>query len=419
MPIDVRCTGCGGLLKLPDELMGKMVRCSACGTTLLAAPPVPVLAYAPAAPAEPAPEPVPTLEESSLPSLEDQIDIPMRLGIVSDSTHHFRGTIAARLTHEGLCLADGRNDFIIRPGECKAVYRRANLIGLEIGDRHIEATVSKMGAYGDRIARDLARLLNGERGPVEVGDYRFEWFVWPLALLPVGVMVLPGGGAYWGALAGGMIGLSLFVAHLDRLPKVTRWGGMVGVGALSYLVFFSALQFFNLPQPWATGIDEKLWKPFSPPGDGYTVELPGKPVKGGVDLHRVYLGFRAHMWTLDLPAQPLHFLTSFSESVEGRGGIEGDLDAVRNDLMNPPITEPREVVHQISETKITVAGYPGREFVIETASRGRLKARAAVVEGRLLVLIVYSNRLSSYDAEVERFFGSIKVDKGRIKPPED
>jgi hypothetical protein len=354
---------------------------------------------------------VPTLAESTLPSLKGQADIALRLGVVRDSTHHFRGNIPARLTHEGLCL--GREGFLVRPGACRAVCRRANRIGLEIGERHIETTVSKTGVYGDRLARDLATLLNGERGPIVLGDYRFEWYVWVLALLPVGILVLMRGGAIWGALAGAMIGLALFVAHLDRLPRILRLGMLFGVGVLSYGLLFAILLMFNLPRPWPTAIDDKLWQRFSPREEPYSVELPGKPVEQPVDLHREYLGFQARMWKLDLPAQPLQFTTSFSESIMVGGGIEKQLDAARNDLMNR-----EEVGHLISEDKITMAGYPGREVVIESSRLGRLKGRMAVVEGRMLALLVSSPRLSWYEAEVERFFGSLRIDKGRIRPPD-
>jgi hypothetical protein len=42
----------------------------------------------------------------------------------------------------------------------------------------------------------------------------------------------------------------------------------------------------------------------------------------------------------------------------------------------------------------------------------------AVVEGRMLVLLVSSPRLTSYEAEVERFFGSLRIDKRRIRLPD-
>ena len=67
MPIELRCSGCGGLLKLPDEHLGRQVRCAACGAILTAAPTVP------------------TLEESPLPSLDKQDDIVLRLSVLQSN----------------------------------------------------------------------------------------------------------------------------------------------------------------------------------------------------------------------------------------------------------------------------------------------------------------------------------------------
>ena len=399
MPIEITCIGCKGLLRLPDEYLGKPVRCGACGTVFTATPtpaPLPVNAPAPELP----------LWEDELPSLQDQQDIALRLSVLSDSTHQLWGRIPARLTHEGLLLGEDAERCVARPGECAANYRRANRIALEIGTRRIDIKISKPGVYTGRLARDLAELLNSKRGPIRLADYRIEWYVWLLAVIPFGLLVLMRGGALWGALAGVMASVSLLVAHHEQLSRPVRIGAMLGLGAATYALSFGLLLLFGWTWPWALSVDAKSWQRFAPRGEPFSVEVPGKAVKRPFDFHRVFLGSQPTLWGLELKAHDLDFTIVSAEATEGGPDNESRLTHGRNDLL---VANENTQPQLIAERNVTVAGRPARDIEIGKGDEPTLRARLILHEDHIIGLLVVSSRLGSYRAEVDRFFDSVKL----------
>jgi hypothetical protein len=61
-------------------------------------------------------------------------------------------------------------------------------------------------------------------------------WLWALAVLPLGIMVLTRGGAIWGAMGGALMGLNMWVGKKPELHIGVRTGIILAVTAVAYAI---------------------------------------------------------------------------------------------------------------------------------------------------------------------------------------
>ena len=116
MPVRVVCSQCHKQLQVPDQLLGKSVRCLACGAVFVAEEiidavlveePVPVVPPV-AAPKKPGPPPLPAPGPSAVPRRRSFPPVEFKAIVKDDPDRVLKGQFQARVTEEGLRLRQGR-----------------------------------------------------------------------------------------------------------------------------------------------------------------------------------------------------------------------------------------------------------------------------------------------------------------------
>jgi hypothetical protein len=148
------------------------------------------------------------------------------------------GKLRARLTHNGLRLQQGDDAVLAVPG-AGAEYLGDNTLAVEVDGRRVRLALVRPAWHQARLAGDAAAFLNGDLATLDPADYPVPWWLFVPALLPLGIPVLTQGGAVWSALGGGLAGVCLSLAVLERLPAAVRVPACLGVAAVGYLILFA------------------------------------------------------------------------------------------------------------------------------------------------------------------------------------
>jgi hypothetical protein len=316
----ITCTSCNRPLRVPETVLGQRVQCPLCLDEIVAQPdaassaeaaareaaaarrrasraapppaaseetkPVLVLTLADDEPAKVAP---PAAVQTTVKPTAERKPLVFPVIVSRDPDRILRGRMDAELTGDGLYLRRPRSSPAFAALGAPARYLGGPRFVLTVEGREVEVTVVKPGSSINHLAKDTVEYLNG-RGPLpEAHAYRLPWylFVLPAAavLLPVvgiaGQVLLEGvpGGFLWVFLGGLTAGAAFIVAKQSWLRPGGRLIGATGVLGLAGLGLLVAV-ILNavLPSPYA--IDSTAWKTFSPPSGGYSVSMPGTPLRG-------------------------------------------------------------------------------------------------------------------------------------------
>jgi WD40 repeat protein len=166
--------------------------------------------------------------------------------------HSVRGRYQGQLDHEGLRLSR-KNEVIDIPVGNSAAYQSGPSLVVEHEGADVKLTIAKPGWYCERLARDLADFLSGDGPLPRARDYRLPWYFWALALVPAGIPILALGGAIWGALGFGLVGLCLAIATRERWPAPVRAAAMVLASGAGYGILLAVLFFLHIALPAMSG----------------------------------------------------------------------------------------------------------------------------------------------------------------------
>jgi len=158
--------------------------------------------------------------------------------IKSDSAGILRGGVKCSLTASGLTLAKRKIPTLLVPVGTDAISSRGNVVHVALPDRQIAFAVQKFGSYQGRLADDVAGFLRAERPEPVEADYKLQPYLLALSLLPIGIMILTGGGALWGAIGGAVAMACLVVAQNDRMPIAIRVLFILAICGMLYAVMF-------------------------------------------------------------------------------------------------------------------------------------------------------------------------------------
>lgn len=168
--------------------------------------------------------------------------------------------------------------------------------------------------------------------------------------------------------------------------------------SLTSLVFFLPL----LPAQDSPG-----WHRFHSKTGGFTLSFPGGPPAEQKQIVRTPTGnLDVTSYVFESKQNPGRYLVSFSEYPEGAvatGTDEKRLDYARDGLVS------RSKGKLVSESRIKVEGFPGRDLVIEMEPNNALRTRMFAVKNRLFQVMVLGPRKMVQAKTTEIFLESFQL----------
>ncbi len=173
----------------------------------------------------------------------------------------------------------------------------------------------------------------------------------------------------------------------------------------------SAQQEAPPPPPPAVEYNARAWKTFVSPEGGFSVSMPGTPVKAG-ELLTSDSGPLAH-YSHTLKTSMAEYGVSYSDfpyAINEPEQIKSSFDSGRDALLADM------KLRLTSERDITIDGFPGRQIVAESETYA-FHDRFLAVNKRLyqVVIVVPKGKQKPtelarfYDSTVDKFFGSFKL----------
>jgi WD40 repeat protein len=243
------------------------------------------------------------------------------------------------------------------------------------------------------------------------------WYLFALALLPLGVPALALAGAWWrgagvsgvgaavwGAAGVGLAGICTALALWRALPVVARAAValvLTGGGYLGALGFLAITLLFP-----AGGVPPAAWQTFSPPDGSFRVRMPGTPTRQSK--------------TTPSPTGPVTYVTFVTEhKAEDLFCSVGYMDFSPAALQQIPLQQrfagardgararvPGAVVE--GERDITLGGHPGKEFVFGVAGKVRFVARVYLFGQRFYILLIGGPNIQPGAGDAASFFDSFE-----------
>jgi len=274
----VVCASCQRSLKIARTNLGRTVECPLCKKTFMAQlaaaankrgagssaapgrvepapPPLPDTAVAPGrAPRAGAsradrPAPLPPDDDDPAPARRGR-PLIFKVHVKNDPNGKLKGQFRATATGDGLRLQQGKKWDLRVPVGSETRYDKGNALTLDIEGRPVQVAIVSFILYKERLARDLAGLLRGERRRLDPGAYRIPWYLFAPAVLPLGIPLITLGGAIPGALGCGLAGGCVAIMQRERWSVPVRLAavfGLVVAGYVGLAVFLIAVGKFRQP----------------------------------------------------------------------------------------------------------------------------------------------------------------------------
>lgn len=182
-----------------------------------------------------------------------------------------------------------------------------------------------------------------------------------------------------------------------------------------------------LPPPPAVEYNETAWKTFAPPEGGFSILMPGQPVKSGRLIQSAgdllpYFTFTLRTAMAEYMAGYLDFPLALTEPGDLKTYYDGSRDQMKEIL-------PFKLA---TERDIYLEGRLGREMIFES-EQDIIKARLLLVNRRLFQVLILTRKYQNsppaiirfYESTIHKFLDSFKVtdlkvtDKPDVAPPGD
>ena len=465
MPITLTCT-CGKRMAVPDEAVGKRVRCPHCQavvevppTAAVPAPPpviapVPRPAAAPVPPVKPVVAPAPLKPPVAPPPVPRPVPAPMPVVMptpepVTTTFEPVRVSIKvlrdpaglvrkqpfqSDIDSTGLPLLDAAGKVFTVPVGSPVRYLGRNRLEVQVKGQPVEMAVSRWASYQDRLTHDLVEFLQGRRPSLEAAGYRLpNWFAvliaFPLFAL---ALILPNTGglgragtillaAAFGGLGGGLSWLTFVVLQKHRWPLGLR----VSIGvANNVLVYSLAIVAIILIKSEPTRHEQVR---FEPPGEGFQVEFLGKPES--VDANQGDVRIRVHK------SEPSGERTSFFVHVidtsktdlnrteaARREKITLEKDATPQDYLRVLTGVADDMVKTAFPNAVNVDkqafgaldGHPVLEYKVKMPDNVEVVRRVGIVRHKIYFWTVSTSRMNAMKPHAMRFLDSFRL----VNPPD-
>jgi LSD1 subclass zinc finger protein len=444
MSVAITCASCRRPLRVPESLLGKTVRCPLCTDTFTAEPdpaPPPPAVQAPGSAEAPG---VATACRETRPPwtaagvgpdevLDALLVRPARAAppavsgrdpekpltftakVKKDPYRAFSGSVRAEVTARGLRLAGGPRAQAFVPVGTPVRYLGGNRLAVPLDDREVEIAVANRTVYRQRLARDVAAFLSGDRELPRPADYRWPWYAYLLWLAPAGLPFLAGsldaageeGGLIflWGLLAVFLTFTTYVVIQREKWARRLRLPLAAGLSVAAYaaVVWVGAANSESQVRP-------SDWQYVRSPGGG--VRMPGhwhfqtryrdgRPVTVYVaELKRRQAAFT--FGYVDLPGRPQNPTGDQLKAI-----FEEGIQSLQRDVRG---------VTRVSEQPLSLkhGECPGREYAFRVwdpgrAIQGKIVARMYFHQGRLYTLAAAGKNVEQWSPEVRTFFDSLSL----------
>ena len=254
MSVYIRCTSCQKKLAIPDDGLGKKIRCPACQTVFVAA------AESAITTAGPAPPPAATPVRSGPPPAprgrerddDDDLDerreprrrrdeerrpfrpINLRVIVKTKTDAIKKGNYSAVLDEEGLLLKNRKGDIDIPVGT-PTTYEGKNNLTVEIEGEPVKMQIARFRTYQNRFTEEVAAFLNKETSRVRIADFEIPWYMFILVMLPWGVPIITLGGLAPIVIGAGVSGANFAIISQENWSPGTRITIAAILTGLAYL----------------------------------------------------------------------------------------------------------------------------------------------------------------------------------------
>ncbi|MCW3054515.1 MAG: hypothetical protein JWN14_3685 [Chthonomonadales bacterium] len=153
------------------------------------------------------------------------------------------------------------------------------------------------------------------------------------------------------------------------------------------------------PKPEADG-----WQTFAPEGGDFSVSMPGVPQKETVQANSPFGPVTVNIYSLQTGA--LDYYVGYTEYPEGK------ITAANTEAL---LTQTTESMHKkpnvkfVSEKKMTLNDFPGRDMVLDSQAPSQLHQRFFLVKNRMYVFSAEYPPNHDYSKEVDRYLASFKL----------
>ena len=172
----------------------------------------------------------------------------------------YKGALLATVGPDGLVLYRGKDEVARVGAGAGARHAGANLIVATLDGREVTLAVTRQDVYRDRMARDLAAFLVGDRRCPAEADYAIGRPLAAIAMMPALIgLVAMGGGGLGGGLGGGIAG-GLVVANF-AVAREERWHPVARAAAGMALTLAGAVLFAALFRAAVAGLDRSASPP--------------------------------------------------------------------------------------------------------------------------------------------------------------
>jgi hypothetical protein len=393
------CPTCQKSLRLPEDLLGKKVRCPACGNAFVAAAPtepeivevlpvVPKEEQATGADTEPGGRGAPSSRHSVNASPK-----PLSFTVaIQDPDGISKGKFQARLTTKGINLSQKGNQSLLPVGS-PSRYLSSNVLEVTCEGRELRLTVTKRFSYQNRLAQDLASFLDGSGTMPRAAAYALPWYFFIPVALPMGIPVVTLGGAIPAAVGCALAGANFALIQRETWPKMARLTITLSLALGAYLVL--GLLWLSV----AGRIKESAWQSFSPADGQFSVLLPGQPKEQTQTKHTAGGRITTVLYLVDLKHSA--YIVGYSPIPPG---AHVELDAVRDEVV------ARHTGRLVTEQPISIEGHAGREFVLEISNpKGGGVMRVFRVGDRLYQLLAFGSQVTASSADARKFLESFQL----------
>jgi hypothetical protein len=149
------------------------------------------------------------------------------------------------------------------------------------------------------------------------------------------------------------------------------------------------------------------WKEFSSPECRCSAQFPGAPQPRTQPLQSKYGSHEAKMWILDVPGNA--FFALFYMDYPKDSFAKAKPEDLLADARDEAVKNVKGKL--VSETKITMNGYPGREFKIASPGALNLHARIFLAKERLYQVIAVVPEARDSAGDAKKFLDSFKFQK--------
>jgi phage FluMu protein Com len=289
--------------------------------------------------------------------------------VLDDSDGELAGRYEADLSEDGLELMSEGKVVLFIPTDTETEPLGGEEIEVNLSRRTLRLGVARSPGSRTRVAQDVASFLNGDGELPRRDDYTPRGS--PLLMVAAALAAL------------------LLVAGL-------------GVGGYYLVRLMTSV----------TRVDESLWREFTPPGANCKVLMPGNPttqsqnppgLDGPLTMHAVELKRPNSAFLVGHARIALAEMGRMSLNQRFEGARQGMLSNARGASLN-------------SQRDITLAGCPGREYVLKVKQHGQMIVRLYIDGRDLYMLLAGGDDFTPDNPDVCKFLDSFTLTRSPAIP---